>query len=494
MLKVLCLEDSPRDFELMREQLTNAISDLEIDCTATESEFVSWLRSRRYDIILSDFKLPGFDAFGALRWTKQICPAVPFVCVSGTVGEDIAMELVKEGAVDYVLKDRLVRLPSAVMRALEEAAERRARRRMEEALAESEERFRNVFEHAAVGKSMTSPDGTVKVNKAFSDMVGYSQEELANLKWQQITHPDDIECDQKIINSMLSGERESARWQKRYLHKKGNAVWVDVATVLQRDSSGRPTYFITTVIDITERMLAEEASKRADEKLQNSEAFLNRLIEQSPLAMWIADDHGTLIRLNHACCELLKISEDEVVGRYNIFQDNIVLEQGFMPLVKEVFERGTTARFEINYDSSKVKGLHLEHTTSVILDVTVFPIIDTNGRITNAVIEHNDITEHKRAEEALRASDSQYRELWGATVEGIAIIDNGTIVEVNDAMCRMFGYSREESVGKSLLHFAPPEVHKSIREKTRCSVTCRLYPKNTAGRTSHVKAFNNFYE
>ena len=134
VLNVLCLEDSPRDAEIMRELLIDAGYDLNIDCTAVEKEFVSLLRSHKYDIILSDFKLPGFDGFTALRWSVEICPNVPFICISGTVGEETAVELLKKGAVDYILKDRLVRLPSAIQRALDEAKEKEARQRAEKEL------------------------------------------------------------------------------------------------------------------------------------------------------------------------------------------------------------------------------------------------------------------------------------------------------------------------------------------------------------------------
>ena len=134
VLNVLCLEDSPRDAEIMRELLIDAGYDLNIDCTAVEKEFVSLLRSHKYDIILSDFKLPGFDGFTALRWSVEICPDVPFICISGTVGEETAVELLKKGAVDYILKDRLVRLPSAIQRALDEAKEKEARQRAEKEL------------------------------------------------------------------------------------------------------------------------------------------------------------------------------------------------------------------------------------------------------------------------------------------------------------------------------------------------------------------------
>ena len=86
VLNILCLEDSPRDVEIMRELLIDAGYDLNMDCTAVEKEFVSLLRSHKYDLILADFKLPGFDGFTALRWSVEICPDVPFICISGTIG------------------------------------------------------------------------------------------------------------------------------------------------------------------------------------------------------------------------------------------------------------------------------------------------------------------------------------------------------------------------------------------------------------------------
>jgi light-regulated signal transduction histidine kinase (bacteriophytochrome) len=129
VLKVLLLEDSPKDTDIIREFLIDAGYNLKIDCTAAENEFVSFLRTREYDIILSDFKLPGFDGFAALRLAMEICPRVPFICVSGSIGEDAAVELLKNGAVDYILKDRLIRLPSAIQRAIEVAKVKEERKK-----------------------------------------------------------------------------------------------------------------------------------------------------------------------------------------------------------------------------------------------------------------------------------------------------------------------------------------------------------------------------
>jgi two-component system sensor histidine kinase/response regulator len=132
----------------------------------------------------------------------------------------------------------------------------------EAALRESEDRFRYVFEHSSVGKSLTRPDGEVHVNQAFLDMLGYTREEMAQRgTWQQLTHPDDVESTEKIVASLVAGEFPSARFEKRYVRKDGSVVWADISTVLRRTQDGAPDYFVTTVLDITDRRAAEDALK-----------------------------------------------------------------------------------------------------------------------------------------------------------------------------------------------------------------------------------------
>ena len=136
-LKVLSLEDSARDFELIREQLVDAGYTLRIACVGTEDAYTASLREQAWDLILADFGLPGFDAFKALHIRNEICPHTPFICVSGSIGEETAIELLKSGAVDYVFKDRPDRLPFAVRRALAEAREKLLRLQTDEALKAS---------------------------------------------------------------------------------------------------------------------------------------------------------------------------------------------------------------------------------------------------------------------------------------------------------------------------------------------------------------------
>jgi PAS domain S-box-containing protein len=146
-------------------------------------------------------------------------------------------------------------------------AEEIVRRRSEE-LRLSEEKFKKFFEFASVGKSLTSLDGTVNVNKAFCKLLGYTKKEMKNINWRKLTYSDDILKNEEITNSILNGDKRSARWEKRYIKKNGEIVWVDLSTTLQRDQKGKPDYFITTVIDITEKKRAEEEIIQLNSELE----------------------------------------------------------------------------------------------------------------------------------------------------------------------------------------------------------------------------------
>jgi PAS domain S-box-containing protein len=156
---------------------------------------------------------------------------------------------------------------------------------------------------------------------------------------------------------------------------------------------------LTATIGSLNERIAER--KRVEEALALSRQFLNSVIEQSPESMWISDSKGTLIRMNQACRELFGATDEEAIGKYNLLKDNLIEEQGFMPLVKNVFEKGEVARFTLDYDLSKVKHVKMEKATRTFLDVVVSPIKDIHGKLTNALVQHKDITERKQAEEEL---------------------------------------------------------------------------------------------
>lgn len=193
--------------------------------------------------------------------------------------------------------------------------------------------------------------------------------------------------------------------------------------------------------------LTDSLSKRSTSYKQMEIALLDRvrllryIFDQNPYPIWISDDKGTLIRINRACCDMLNIQPDEVIGKYNILQDDVVIEQGYLSLVKSVFDEGKTVDFLIEYDSAKLKSLNLINRNFVILDVTISPVKDENGTITNAVIIHHDITKRKQLEEELKFF---HFSIESATDAVFWLDCNGQITYVNEQACRSLGYTREE--------------------------------------------------
>ncbi|MBI3784353.1 MAG: PAS domain S-box protein [Deltaproteobacteria bacterium] len=143
------------------------------------------------------------------------------------------------------------------------------RRRVEESLRESEERFSSAFEFAAIGKALVAPDGRwLKVNRALCELVGYREEELLQKTFQDITHPDDLEADLAYVHQMLAGEIRTYQMEKRYFHKSGEVLWVLLSVSLVRDSKGHPLYFISQIQDIGARKRAEADIRHLNAELE----------------------------------------------------------------------------------------------------------------------------------------------------------------------------------------------------------------------------------
>ncbi len=214
-------------------------------------------------------------------------------------------------------------------------------------------------------------------------------------------HPEDQKLHQEVMAQTIANHRQYT-FEAHIVLPDGRDRFLLSTSEGHFDHQGALTHISGIVQDITKR-------KQAEETLRKSESFLDSIIEQSPYPVWISDNKGTLIKINPACCKLLNLTSEEVIGKYNVLEDNIVEEQGFTALVRSVFEEGKTVKFNLKYDSSQLKHLELKKTAFVILDVIIFPIKDRKGNITNAVIQHIDITAQMQAEEALRYSEEKYR-------------------------------------------------------------------------------------
>jgi PAS domain S-box-containing protein len=281
-LRVLIVEDNQDDAELIQLTLSRAGFPVVCKVVQTPAAMRAAVESQIWDVITSDHSMPQFSAPAALALAKELCPGVPFFIVSDEIDLNLVVSLMRGGVKDYIKKRDLKLLIPTIERELREAELRRERQKVEEALAEanrktreveaalreSEDKFRYLFDNSVVGKSITRPSGEVEVNKAFCDTIGYTQDEFRAKKWQEVTHPDDIELTQKGVDQLLSGARNSIRFNKRFFHKNGSVVWVDLISSLRRDKEGKPLYLMTTLLDITERVQAEEEIRQLNAELE----------------------------------------------------------------------------------------------------------------------------------------------------------------------------------------------------------------------------------
>jgi DNA-binding NtrC family response regulator len=180
-VRILLLEDDSRDVELIRELLADPF-DCNITQVQSRADFTNALQSKDFDLILSDYQLPSFDGVSAFKLALSARPDLPFIFVSGAMGEDIAIETLKMGATDYVLKTRPGRLVPAIQRALRETQERAEHQRAQEKLRVSEARFRTFVDHATDGFFLFDEhQALVDVNSQACESLGYSREEMIGM-------------------------------------------------------------------------------------------------------------------------------------------------------------------------------------------------------------------------------------------------------------------------------------------------------------------------
>ncbi len=184
------------------------------------------------------------------------------------------------------------------------------RRRTEEALRESEERFRLTIDEAPIGMALVSLDGRfVRVNRSFCEVVGYPPGDLMNLTFREITHPEDVDTDLALAGQLARGEIPRCQFEKRYLRKDGTVVDTTVSVSILRDAAGAPLYYISQIEDITER-------KRVEKELRDANAFLDAIIENIPLMLFIKESASLrFVRFNRAGEDLLGWPRQSLVGK-----------------------------------------------------------------------------------------------------------------------------------------------------------------------------------
>ena len=422
-VRILYVDDYPLDRELVRDALEKEHGGFEVVEAASRAEFETTLAQGGFDLILSDFNILGFEGLQVLETVRATGSNLPVIIVTGTGSEEVAAEAIKRGAADYVIKTpkHIQRLPHTIHAVLEKKRLEDERRQMEEALRESQNKFKYVFEYSVIGKSITLPSGELQVNKAFGDMLGYTQEELQNQRWQDITHPDDIELSQKVTDALLSGEQDSTRFSKRYIHKKGSIVWADVSTSLRRDKAGKPLYFITSLSDITERKQAEDA-------LRLQSAALNAAAN----AIVITDRAGLIQWVNPAFYDLTGYTTAEAIGKNpRELVKSGQHDQAFYKNLWDTILAGQVWRGEI-INRRKDSSFYTE-------EETITPVRGERGEISHFIAIKHDITSRKALEAENKNLTEQFYQ--AQKMDSIGQLAGGIAHDFNNLLVPIVGYA-----------------------------------------------------
>src|SRR5579859_4853576 len=256
-IRVLIIEDNPADAELACHELRKAGFEIKADVVQTPEEFLEKLRSHPYDIVLADYRLPGWSGMDALEMVQKEGKEVPFILLSGTVGEETAVECIKKGATDYVLKDRLKRLPQVVGRALKEKAQQDEGRRAVEKLRLSEEQFRLISENVADLIVVVDLEGRRVYNSpSYKEILGDPNTLRGTNSFNEI-HPDDRDNVKRIFEETArTGVGQRAEY--RFVLKDGSFRYIESQGSVIRNREGKPANILVVSRDVTERKKLEQ--------------------------------------------------------------------------------------------------------------------------------------------------------------------------------------------------------------------------------------------
>ena len=404
-LRILHLEDDPADAELVRATLGQSGMTCDVVQVQNREDFLAALDNTALDLILADNKLPAFDGLSALALARQKCPHTPFIFVAGTMGEDVAVDTLKSGATDYVLKDRLSKLVPAVRRAIREAEEQRERRRAEDALENAVERFRRLVDSAVDAIVGVDGEGRITlVNPQAEKLFGYSPGELLG-KPIEILVPErfrEAHVGHRVGYCLAPRQRPIGVGLDLFGRRKdGSEFPVEISLSSMETGEG---LFVTAIIrDITERKQAElnvREKQRLEDMLRFKSAFITNMSHElrTPLNSIIgfselleAQHFGALTEKQARYVANIQSSGQHLLLLIDDILDLAKIEAGRIELQPEAFPLPEALRAALHMIRpqavAKRLGLHLDVDAcpkTVVADPTRFKQVLFN-LLSNAV-------------------------------------------------------------------------------------------------------------
>ena len=452
-LRILILEDRPADAELVERELRQAGFEFAARIVATKKEFLAALRDFALHLILADYSLPGYDGMLALAAAQKQCPATPFIFVSGKLGEDLAVESMRRGATDYVLKDRLERLGPAVRHALREREGIRRREQAEKEMLEAEARYRTLFTESPDGIVILDPETArpIEFNTAAHRQLGYSREEFARLSLA------DIEAKETPgqTRATIAGVCHDGKRDFETLHRTRDGQIRHVHVTAQTlQASGRSVYHCIWR-DITER-------KQSEESLSKSELFAKSVLNALTAHIAVVDAQGTILAVNEAWRRFGRENGSSDPAAY-VGANYLAVCQHSLPgsdkMVAEAVLRGlrSVIQGEREEFSTEYHCHSPEQPRWFNVRVTRFPGEGT----ARVVVAHENITERRQLEEALRESGQFNQQVIANAEEGIVVYGRDLRYQLwNPFMEQLTGLPAGKVLGRH-----PDELFPFLREK-----------------------------
>ncbi len=398
--RILLLEDNKADAKLALAELARAGFEADSDIVSTSDDFTEKIQSYHYDLVLADFRLPDWTGLDALRWLRNSGSNTPFILVSGTLGDDLAVECIKEGATDYVLKDKLDRLPRACRRALEETSLRAERDRAEKELRDTGEQYRLLFESNPLPLWVFDREtlAFLAVNESAIRHYGFSRDEFLNMTILDIRPPGDVPALLDTLADPHGGLSRPEAW----IHRKKDGTLIDVEiTSHSLPFRGRSAELILAH-DVTDQRRSEEALRQSEERF--AKAF-----RSSPLPITISTRaEGRYLDVNDAFLKMTEYTRAEVVGHRSSELTFWLEPEDRAVMIRQLAERGEVARLEAKI-RTKTGDIRLAEISAELIE------LDRNACV--LAITH-DVTERRRLEEQLR--QAQKMEAVGKLAGGIA--------------------------------------------------------------------------
>ena len=428
-LKVLLVEDIPSDAELAERSLKGGGLDMESRRVDTKAAYLEALAGFRPDIVISDYSMPAFDGMSALILAKASDPMLPFIVLTGSMNEDTAVECMKAGASDYVIKEHITRLPFAVKEALSRREVMIESARQTVQLRESEERYRSLFDESRAVMLILDPDNAtvVEANQAACEFYGWPKEELVGMKMTEYNTLGEDEIKKNIQKALIKKIHHFS-----FRHKKSDGTTVDVETYSGPIVLGGKPHMFSIVHDISDRVAAQRERDEITAKLGHylstspTVTYSMRIKDGKALMEWVSENVTDI--LGYSVAESLE--PDWWI--HNVFNiDRLRALSGISKLTaKGVFAH--EYRF------------HKKDRTIVWLRDEMRRVHTERGE-NEIVATLTDISDRKKIEADLTLKSMALE----SSANAIVITDReGTIRWLNSAFEKMTGFTSAETIGK----------------------------------------------